>query len=170
MAIWPLEHPKNALFSKIAPKQIYFWPYSIKGSWLEYQKPHVEDGHRPLAWRQKWRAVIRACMGVALCMRTDLYPRWFVSTHQWKIDRFQRNLSFFTGCCCRCWGELLGLVFGIAAFYYSPSFWGLFYFCRQKVLPLSADTLPDFIFMYYRVLTLSELVLIFVAFSLISSL
>ena len=57
MAIWPLEHPKNALFSKIAPKQIYFWPYSIKGSWLEYQKPHVEDGHRPLAWRQKWRAV-----------------------------------------------------------------------------------------------------------------
>ena len=40
---------------------------------------------------------IRACMGVALCMRTDLYPRWFVSTHQWKIDRFQRNLSFFTG-------------------------------------------------------------------------
>jgi len=57
MVIWPLEHPKNALFSKIAPKQIYFWPYSIKGSWLEYQKPHVEDGHWPLAWRQKWRAV-----------------------------------------------------------------------------------------------------------------
>ena len=41
----PLEHPKNALFSRIAPKQIYFWPYSIKGSCLEYQKPHVEDGH-----------------------------------------------------------------------------------------------------------------------------
>ena len=57
MYIWPLEHPKSALFSKIAPKQIYFWPYSIKGSWLEYQKPHVEDGHWPLAWRQKWRAV-----------------------------------------------------------------------------------------------------------------
>ena len=57
MAIWPLEHPKNALFSRIAPKQIYFWPYSVKGSYLEYKKPHVEDGHWPLAWRQKWRVV-----------------------------------------------------------------------------------------------------------------
>ena len=57
MAIWPLEHLKNALFSRIAPKQIYFWPYSVKRSCLEYQKPHVEDGHWPLAWRQKWRAV-----------------------------------------------------------------------------------------------------------------
>ena len=53
----PLEHPKNALFSRIAPKQIYFWPYSVKGSYLEYKKPHVEDGHWPLAWRQKWRVV-----------------------------------------------------------------------------------------------------------------
>ena len=61
MAIWPLEHPKNALFSKIAPKQIYFWPYSIKGSWLEYQKPHIEGGHWPLAWHQKWRAVSSSC-------------------------------------------------------------------------------------------------------------
>ena len=41
----PIEHPKNALFSRIAPKQIYFLPYSVKGSCLEYQKPHVEDGH-----------------------------------------------------------------------------------------------------------------------------
>jgi len=57
MYIWPLEHPKSALFSKIAPKQIYFWPYSNRGSYLEYQKPHVEDGHWPRAWRQKWRAV-----------------------------------------------------------------------------------------------------------------
>jgi len=46
-----------ALFSKIAPKQIYFWPYSNRGSYLEYQKPHVEDGHWPRAWRQKWRVV-----------------------------------------------------------------------------------------------------------------
>ena len=56
--IWPVKHPKNALFSKIAPKQIYFWPYSNRGSYLEYQKPHVEDGHWPRAWRQKWRAVL----------------------------------------------------------------------------------------------------------------
>ena len=26
MPIRPLKHPKNALFSQIAPKQIYFWP------------------------------------------------------------------------------------------------------------------------------------------------
>ena len=61
MAIWPLEHLKNALFSWIAPKQICFWPYSVKGSYLDYKKPHVEDGHWPLAWRQKWRAVQYAC-------------------------------------------------------------------------------------------------------------
>ena len=42
MSMRPLEHPKNELFSKIAPKQIYFWPYSIKGSCLEYQKPQLE--------------------------------------------------------------------------------------------------------------------------------
>ena len=62
MYIWPLEHPKNAFSSKIAPKQIYFWPYSNKGSYLDYQKPHVEDGHWPQAWRQKWRVVFRACV------------------------------------------------------------------------------------------------------------
>ena len=44
--------------------------------------------------RNAWRNV-HACMGDALCTRTDLYPRWFVSTHQWKNDR--RSLSFFTG-------------------------------------------------------------------------
>ena len=54
MAIWPLEHPKNALFSKIAAKQIYFWPYSIKGSYLEYKKPHGADGHWTLAWHQNF--------------------------------------------------------------------------------------------------------------------
>ena len=54
----PLKHPKNALFSKIALKQIYFWPYSIKGSHLEYKKPNGEDGHRTLAWRQNWMTVM----------------------------------------------------------------------------------------------------------------
>ena len=48
------KHPKNALFSQIALKQIYFWPNSIKGSYLEYQKPHGEDGHWTLAWRLNW--------------------------------------------------------------------------------------------------------------------
>ena len=37
IAMRPLKYPKNALFSKIAAKQIYFWPYFIKGSYLEYQ-------------------------------------------------------------------------------------------------------------------------------------
>ena len=40
-----LKHLRNALFSTIAPNWIYFCPYSIKGSYLEYQKPHSEDGH-----------------------------------------------------------------------------------------------------------------------------
>ena len=43
----------------MASNRIYFWPYSVKGSCLEYQKPPVEDGHWPLAWRQKWRPVHR---------------------------------------------------------------------------------------------------------------
>ena len=54
MSIRPLKHPKNPLFSKIAAKQIYFWPYSIKGSYLEYKKPHGADGHWTLAWHQNF--------------------------------------------------------------------------------------------------------------------
>ena len=45
MAVLPLKHPKNALFFKSSPKWIYFWPYSIKGSYLEYQKQGVKGGH-----------------------------------------------------------------------------------------------------------------------------
>ena len=37
MPMRPLEHPK------IAPKLIDFWPYSIKGSYLEYRKPHGDE-------------------------------------------------------------------------------------------------------------------------------
>ena len=44
--IWPLKHPKNAL---------YFWLYSFKES---YQKPHSEDGHWPLAWRQNCASIL----------------------------------------------------------------------------------------------------------------
>ena len=36
MAIWPLELSRNAVFSKIVAKPIYFWLYSIKASYLEY--------------------------------------------------------------------------------------------------------------------------------------
>ena len=74
----PLKHPKDALFSKIAPKQIYFWSYSNKGNCSEYQKPHIEDGHRLLAWRQKWRAVhkhlcVCACVLVCVCLCACVY-------------------------------------------------------------------------------------------------
>ena len=44
--IWPLKHPKNAL---------YIWLYSFKES---YQKPHSEDGHWPLAWRQNCASIL----------------------------------------------------------------------------------------------------------------
>ncbi len=47
MAIKTLKHLLNAHLSKIATKQIYFWPYSVKGSYLAYQKPHGEDENPP---------------------------------------------------------------------------------------------------------------------------
>ena len=45
---FPLSTPKSALFPKITAKWIYFRPYCIKGSYMEYQQQHGEDSHTPV--------------------------------------------------------------------------------------------------------------------------
>ena len=57
MANRSIKHLENALFFKSPSRLIYFWPYSIKGRYIDYQKPNVDLTLGPRPWGQPWLMV-----------------------------------------------------------------------------------------------------------------
>ena len=57
MANRPLKHLKKSVFSKSARGMIYFWAFSIKGIYMDYQKPSPDLTHWTRPWRQPWPVV-----------------------------------------------------------------------------------------------------------------
>ena len=55
-----LKHLKKSVFSKSARGMIYFWAFSIKGIYMDYQKPSpdITHGPRPWPWPSPWAEIV----------------------------------------------------------------------------------------------------------------
>ena len=90
MANRPLKHLKKSVFSKSARGMIYFWAFSIKGIYMDYQKPSPDLTHWPRPWRRPWPVVsawgsilqIICQKGVTL---GKLHQRFTSTSHNWIV-------------------------------------------------------------------------------------